>query len=277
MTWTERLGSIGVWRAVGDVDVPLAQTIEGLGYGTIWQGGSPDASLSAAESILDATEHIVVATGIVNIWKADAAELADSYHRIVASHPGRLVLGIGSGHREATPERVRPLAAMSRYLDVLDDKNVPVRDRVLSALGPKMLALAAERSGGTHPYLTTPNQTRAMREALGPGPLIAPEQTVVLDSDADSARQTARDFLKRYLRMSNYTTTMRRGGFTDDDVSGIGSDALVDGIVARGDAATLAAAVEAHLTAGADHVCVQVLPVARDIVPVLRDVIACFR
>lgn len=277
MAWTERLGSIGVWRGVSDFDVPLAQAIEGLGYGTIWQGASPGADLRAAEDILDATDRVVVATGIVNIWKADAAELADSYHRIAARHPGRLLLGIGSGHREATPERVRPLEAMSRYLDVLDKAKVPVHGRVLSALGPKMLALAAERSGGTHPYLTVPAQTRAMRDALGPGPLIAPEQTVVLGTDPGSARETARTFLTRYLRMSNYTTSMRRGGFTDDDVAAPGSDALVDGIVAHGDAARLADAVAAHRAAGADHVCIQVLPVASDIVPTLREVIAHLR
>jgi probable F420-dependent oxidoreductase len=277
MTWTERLGPIGVWRGVGDIDVTLARTIEQLGYGTIWQGASPTADLRAAEEILDATDRVVVATGIVNIWKEDAAALAESYHRITAAHPGRLLLGVGSGHREATPERVRPLEAMSRYLDVLDKTKVPVHDRVLSALGPKMLALAAERSGGTHPYLTVPGQTRAMRDALGAGPLIAPEQTVVLDTDPGSARETARTFLKRYLRMSNYTTSMRRGGFTDDDVAAPGSDALIDGIVAHGDTATLAGAVAAHRAAGADHVCIQVLPIAGDIVPTLREVIAHLR
>ena len=274
MSWTERLGTIGVWRGVGDVDAALAQTIEALGYGTLWQGGSPGADLRAAEDILDATSTLVVATGIVNIWKADAAELARSYQRIVAKHPGRLVLGIGSGHREATPERVRPLAAMAQYLDVLDEGGVPLDDRVLSALGPKMLALAADRSSGTHPYLTVPGQTRAMRAALGTGPLIAPEQTVVLDEDTATARETARAFLGRYLRMSNYTTSMKRGGFTDADVADGGSDRLIDGIVARGSAQSLSAAVHAHLDAGADHVCIQVLPVAGDIVPTLRAVMA---
>ncbi|MEQ6897145.1 LLM class F420-dependent oxidoreductase [Microbacterium sp. KR10-403] len=274
MTWTERLGRIGVWRGVGDVDVALAQTIEGLGYGTLWLGGSPGADLRAAEEILDATTTLMVATGIVNIWKADAAELARSYQRVAAKHPGRLILGIGSGHREATPERVRPLAAMAQYLDVLDEGGVPVGDRVLSALGPKMLALAAERSGGTHPYLTVPGQTREMREVLGAGPLIAPEQTVVLDDEAESARETARAFLGRYLQMSNYTTSMRRGGFTDADVADGGSDALIDGIVAHGTAQDLSATVDAHLDAGADHVCIQVLPVSGDIVPTLRAVMA---
>ena len=112
MTWSERLGRVGVWRGVKDIDPALARTLEELGYGTIWQGGSPGADLGPAEELLDATESLHVATGIVNIWKADPAELASSYHRLEAKHPGRLLLGIGSGHREATtpadsPPRMR--------------------------------------------------------------------------------------------------------------------------------------------------------------------------
>jgi probable F420-dependent oxidoreductase len=217
---------------------------------------------------------LVVATGIVNIWASDPAELADSYHRIEAGHPGRLLLGIGSGHREATPERVRPLDAMSRYLDVLDERAVPVQARVLSALGPRMLAMAAERSAGTHPYLTVPSQTREQRSILGPEALVAPEQTVVLDSDPEAGRRAARQFLEHYLELANYTSTMQRGGFTADDVANGGSDRLVDAIVVHGDAPVLAAAVRAHLDAGADHVCVQVQPVHSDIIPALRAIAA---
>jgi probable F420-dependent oxidoreductase len=257
---------------VGLVDDGLARTIEELGYRTLWLGGSPASDLRAAEALLDATRGLVVATGIVNIWRSDAAELADAYHRIEARHPGRLLLGIGSGHREATPERVRPLDAMARYLDVLDERRVPVAARVLSALGPRMLAMAAERSAGTHPYLTVPAQTAEGRDAIGAGALVAPEQTVVLDEDPASARATARAFLANYLRMSNYTGNMRRGGFTEADLADGGSDRLVDAIVAHGDAGELAAAVTAHLDAGADHVCVQVLPANGDVVPALRAI-----
>jgi probable F420-dependent oxidoreductase len=270
MGWRDRLGALGIWRNVAQIDVELARTAEGLGFGAIWQGGSPGADLRAAEALLDGTDSLVVATGIVNIWKSDAAELAASFHRIEAKHPGRLLLGIGSGHREATPERVRPLDAMARFLDVLDEGDVPVGARVLSALGPRMLAMAAARSAGTHPYLTVPAQTAEAREVLGPDALVAPEQTVTLDADAASGRRTARAFLANYLRMDNYTTSMRRAGFTDEDVADGGSDRLVDGIVVHGDAAVLASAVTAHLAAGADHVCVQVLPAAGPIVPTLR-------
>ncbi|MCP2635403.1 TIGR03620 family F420-dependent LLM class oxidoreductase [Microbacterium sp. HD4P20] len=261
MSWTERLGAYGVWRGKNGIDVPLARTIEQLGFGTIWQGSSPGSDLRAAEDLLDGTESVVVATGIVNIWKSDPSELADSYHRIVSRHPGRLLLGIGSGHREATPQRTRPLDAISRYLDVLDAGAVPSHDRVISALGPKMLAIAADRSAGTHPYLTVPPQTREAREALGPGSLIAPEQTVVVDPDPVAARRAARDFLQGYLSLSNYSRTMRRAGFSDDDFAGGGSDRLVDAIVLHGDPASIARGIRAHIDAGADHVCVQVQPI----------------
>lgn len=274
MGWSERLGSVGVWRGVKAVDAAMARSIEELGYGTVWQGGSPGSDLRPAEGLLGATESLVVATGIVNIWNSDAAELADSYHRIQAKHPGRLVLGIGTGHREATPERVRPIDAMSTYLDVLDQRGVPVEARVLSALGPRMLAMAAERSAGTHPYLTIPSQTREQRTTLGPGALIAPEQTVIFDTDPDAGRRVAREFLDAYLGLVNYTSTMQRGGFTAEDVAGGGSDRLVDAIVVHGDAAVLAAAVRAHLDAGADHVCVQVQPAEGDVLPALRAIAA---
>lgn len=275
MTWTQRLGALGMWRRGTDIDASLAREVESLGYGTIWLGGSPPADLEHAEALLDATESIVVATGIVNIWKSDAAELADAYHRVVAKHPGRLLLGVGTGHREATPHRARPLRAMTDYLDVLDEREVPIEDRVISALGPRMLAIAAERSAGTHPYLTVPSQTREGREALGAGTLVAPEQTVVLDTDPASARRSARAFLRSYLGLVNYTDNMLRAGFTEADIAGEGSDELVDRIVVHGSAADLVAAVRAHLDAGADHVCVQVQPVA-DASRALREIAAAF-
>jgi probable F420-dependent oxidoreductase len=272
VSWREKLGPVGVWRGVNDTDTPMAAAIEDAGFGTIWLGGSPPADLTAAEELLAATRSIVIATGIVNIWRTDPGELADSYHRISARFPGRLLLGIGSGHREATPERVRPLDAMARYLDTLDEREVPVQARVLSALGPRMLALAAGRSAGTHPYLTVPAQTRQMREDLGADVLIAPEQTVILDTDAAQARRAARGFLRNYLTLVNYTSTMQRGGFSAEDVAGEGSDHLVDTLIVHGDAQTLADGVRAHLSAGADHVCVQVQPVPSDVIAALRAI-----
>lgn len=272
MTWRQRLGPVGVWRGATAVGADLAAEVERLGFGAIWLGGSPGSDLGSAEALLDATATITVATGVVNIWSSEPGELAASFHRIEARHPGRLLLGIGTGHREATAERTRPLEAMARYLDVLDEGGVPRDRRVLSALGPKMLAMAAERSAGTHPYLTVPHQTAEQREVLGPHALVAPEQTVVLDTDPASARSSARGFLTNYLRLVNYTTTMRRGGFSEEDVAAPGSDHLVDAIVRHGDAAALAAAVRAHLDEGADHVCIQVVPAQGDPLPAYRAV-----
>lgn len=264
MTWRDRLGAVGVWRGIGILDPALASEIEGLGYGAIWLGGSPSSDLGQVERLVDATRSITIATGVVNIWKSDAEELAAAFHRVEAAHPGRLLLGIGSGHREATPERVRPLDAMQRYLDVLDERGVPTDRRVLSALGPRMLALAKERSAGTHPYLTTPPQTAEQRALLGNAALVAPEQTVVLDVDSERARSSARQFLRSYLQMVNYVSTMRRGGFSEQDVADGGSDRLVDSIVRHGNPEKLAAAVREHLDAGADHVCIQVVPATED-------------
>lgn len=260
MEWTTRLGELGVWRPHIDIPDALARAAEDLGYGALWLGMSPGSDLTRAHELLGVTSSVVVATGVVNIWKSDPVELAQSYHRITADHPGRLLVGIGSGHREGTPHRVRPLEATARYLDVLDAEGVPVGDRVISALGPRMTELARTRSAGTHPYLTVPAQTAQSRSALGPDMLVAPEQTVVLDSDPDSARATARAFLHRYLQLSNYTNTMKRAGFTDDDVAGEGSDELIDSIVVHGEASAIVAALRAHRAAGADHVCVQVQP-----------------
>ena len=284
MAHDHRLGRIGIWSSLWSVAyrsgdpaqtgaaADAASEVEALGYGTIWQGGSPASDLGAAEDLLDGTESIIIATGIVNIWTSNAVELADSYHRIQARHPGRLLLGIGTGHREDNAARTRPVDAMSRYLDVLDERGVPTEHRVLSALGPRMLAMAAERSAGTHPYLTVPSQTRQARTALGSGALVAPEQTVVLDANPESARRTARAFLAHYLTLVNYTSNMRRAGLTAEDLANGGSDNLVDQIVAHGDASALGAAVRVHLDAGADHVCVQVQPSDSDVIPALRAI-----
>lgn len=274
MSWQDTLGAVGVWRGVDDTDAETAAAAERLGYGTLWLGGSPPADLTAAERLLEATSSIVVATGITNIWMTDPAELADAYHRVDARFPGRLLLGIGSGHREASPQRARPLEAMGRYLDVLDERGVPASSRVLSALGPKMLRMSAERAVGTHPYLTIPSQSAQMREDLGPGVLVAPELTVVMDDDVERARGAARDFLRFYLQLDNYTTTMHRGGFSEADTAAPGSDRLVDEVVVHGGAAALGAGVRAHLDAGADHVCVQVQPVSADVVAVLTALAA---
>jgi len=145
------LGKIGIWRRASQLPPELVAEVEALGYGAIWVGGSPDGDLGFIENLLDTTDHIAVATGIVNVWKDDAATVGASYHRVTAKHPGRFLLGLGIGHPEATQEYQRPYAKLVSYLDELDGLNVPAEGRVLAALGPKVLALSARRAAGAHP------------------------------------------------------------------------------------------------------------------------------
>ena len=269
------LGPVGVWRG-GRTEPGLAVELERLGYSALWIGSSPSAELADAEALLDATETLVVATGIVNIWKSPAAEVARSYHRIAARHPDRFVLGIGAGHREATAEFTRPYEALTAYLDVLDEAGVPKQRRVLAALGPRVLRLAADRTAGAHPYLVTPEHTREARQILGPEALLAPEQKLILDTDPARARAAGTSTLRMYLGLTNYVSNLRRLGFTEDEVRGDGSDRLFDAVIAHGDADHLAAAVRAHLEAGADHVPLQVIG-TDDPIPAYRELAAALK
>ena len=262
---TPDLGSYGIWRHFAGDGPELARLIESSGYGAIWLGGSPPADLVSAEDVLAATESIVVATGIVNIWSAAAPEVAESYHRIEKKHPGRFLLGIGVSHAplidSKEPGRYRkPLAATEAFLDGIDAsaQPVPVANRVLAALGPKMLDLSKTKARGAHPYLTTPEHTRIAREVLGSGPLLLPEQTVLLTDDRDHAREVGGQWVRSYLKMPNYANNLRRLGFSDEEIDTV-SDRLLDAVIAWGDEDAVKRRVTEHLDAGADHVCVQVL------------------
>jgi len=178
------LGRFGVWLPTRSITPELAAKIESLGYGAVWIGGSPDAEVAWVEPALAQTTSLQLATGIVNIWSAPAPDVAESFARIESAHPGRFLLGIGVGHREHTEEYVKPYDALVSYLDELDAAMVPTSRRVLAALGPRVLRLAAERSAGAHPYLTTPEHTAKARELAGNAVFLAPEHKVVLSTDA---------------------------------------------------------------------------------------------
>ena len=200
------------------------QDIESLGYGAIWAGGSPAADLSWVDPILDATTTLQLATGIVNIWTADAGPVAESFHRIDKAYPGRFLLGIGVGHPEAGHEYKKPYDALTEYLDALDQNGVPADRRVVAALGPQVLKLSARRSAGAHPYLTTPEHTAQARELIGPDAFIAPEHKVVPTTDAEEARRVGRKALEIYLNLTNYLNSWKRLGFSDEEVAKPGSD-----------------------------------------------------
>jgi probable F420-dependent oxidoreductase len=254
------LGRYGVFGHATVLTADRARLLESLGYGTVWEGGSPPAGLAHVEAILDATSTLTVATGIVNVWTADAVAVARSYHRIEAAHPGRFLLGIGVGHPEANAAYRSPYQALVDYLDVLDAEGVPAERRILAALGPRVLRLAAKRTAGAHPYLVTPEHTRQARDILGPGKLLAPEQRVVLEADPAVARAVGRpSVVKPYLSLTNYTTNLQRLGFTPEDVAGEGSDRLIDALVVSGDDAQIRQRFEDHHQAGADHVAIQLI------------------
>jgi probable F420-dependent oxidoreductase len=268
------LGSFGVFGHYSQFQ-PLSaeqlQQIEALGYGAIWAGGSPPAELDWVDPILEQTTKLQVATGIVNIWTADAGPVAESFHRIEAAYPGRFLLGIGVGHREAIGEYRKPVDALTDYLDKLDEYGVPKQRRVVAALGPKVLQLSGERAAGAHPYLTTPEHTAQARQIIGPDAFLAPEHKVVLTTDSEKARAVGRKALDLYLGLTNYLNNFKRLGFTDADLEKPGSDAFIDAVVAHGTPDAVAARLKQHREAGADHVPVQVLTSGDKLVSALTE------
>ena len=259
MIEARRLGRFGIWRSASLVTPELAAGIERLGFGALWLGSSPAGDLIQAEELLDATTTLTLATSIVNMWQDQPEDVAGSFARLQRRYPDRFLLGVGAGHREATQQYARPYETLARYVDVLLAGGVPRDSLVLAALGPKVLGLARDRAAGAIPYLVPPGHTRQARAVLGPGPLLAPEHMVVLDTDPDRARALGRTRVQSHLGLVNYTSNLRRLGWTDDDLSGSGSDALIDALVAQGSPAEIAAQLTRHLDAGADHVCLHLL------------------
>ncbi len=257
-----KLGQFGVWtsyRRIGEEHAgEAAKLVEDLGFGTFWLGGSPQ--LPALRPLLQATNRIVVATGILNVWQSDPEQVATDFSELDREFPGRALLGIGIGHPEATGQYRQPLSTMREFLDGLDAAHDPVpRDsRCLAALRPRMLQLSAERALGAHTYFVPVAHTRAARERLGPSALLAPELACVIEDDAESGRARARAYAELYLGLRNYTRNLLDYGFSDHDLADGGSDRLIDAVIPQGDADHIAAVAHEHLRAGANHVCLQV-------------------
>jgi probable F420-dependent oxidoreductase len=276
----ERLGPVGAWltllglRSAGEERAAAAE-LERLGYPALWFGETPvnKEAFVHAGILLAATERMAIATGIASIYARDAAAANAAANALAEAHDDRFVLGLGVSHAPAVAQRGhdygRPVTEMRRYLDALDasDYRAPAPAHpapvVLAALRRRMLELARDRTHGAHPYLVTPAHTARARETLGRGPVLAPEQGVVLETDPGRARAIAREHLTAYLRLPNYTNSWREDGFGEDDFADGGSDRLVDALIAWGDADAIAARVREHHQAGADHVCIQ--PVIRDL------------
>jgi probable F420-dependent oxidoreductase len=264
------LAGVGVWSSqlrygdAGEASEAAAELDE-LGYTALWIPDVGGPVLDSVDQLLASTKQAVIATGILNLWMHEPADVAASYAALTAKHGERFLLGIGVSHAPLIDSKEpglyrKPLAATRAYLDAIDatEQPVPAANRVLAALGPKMLELSATRCRGAHPYLVTPDHTRYAREHLGEGPLLLPEQTVVLTTDRAEARTLGTDWLRSYLALPNYANNLLRSGFSQDDLTSV-SDRLFDAIIAWGDEDAVLRRVNEHLAAGADHVCVQVL------------------
>jgi probable F420-dependent oxidoreductase len=254
------LGRYGVWTG-RPVTPELAVEIQKLGFGTLWLGASQGAQVKFVEPILANTTNLTVVAGVA-IWSPPAEAMAGSFHLIDTAHPGRFLLGVGAGHRE-------PYDALVDYLDDLDAAEVPGRGRVLAALGPQVLKLAARRSAGAQSYLTTPEHTERARELVGDTVYLAPQHSVVLSLDPDKARAIGRKEVAEALDITDYVNNCRRLGFAEGDLAKPGSDTMIDAVVAHGSAQDIASRLSEHIDAGADHVAIKVLGSPETLLPTL--------
>jgi probable F420-dependent oxidoreductase len=265
------LSGTGIWSGqlrYGDAGLitDAAAELDSLGYSAIWIPDVGGDVLGSIETLLGATQRCAVATGILNIWMHEPAEVAQRRASWNADWQSRFLLGLGVSHAplidHQNPGRYnKPFSKMVEYLDGLDQAAAPwpVGARVLAALRPRMLGLARDRAAGIHPYFVPPEHIANARAVIGPGPTIATELAVVIDKDPSSARETARRHTAVYTTLENYTNNLRQFGYGDDDFADRGSDRLIDAIVAWGDVAAISERVRAMRDAGADHVCIQVI------------------
>jgi len=270
------VGTVGIWtfaldRQRGPEARHFVAQVEALGFQALWipEGLGSKEAFAHAAFLLASSQRLAVATGIASIWARDAVAMANGGRTLGDAYPGRFVLGIGVSHEESVSRRGeayrRPFERMRGYLDAMreaphacPDPEVPP-PVLLAALGPKMLELAAERAAGAHTYFVPPEHTEVARAVMGAGPFLSPEQAVILESDPERARRLARKYMSGYIGLPNYARNLLRLGWTEGDLSDGGSDKLVDAIVAWGDVEAIAARVQEHLDAGADHVSIQAL------------------
>ncbi|HEY5696933.1 MAG TPA: LLM class F420-dependent oxidoreductase [Acidimicrobiales bacterium] len=277
------LGRVGLWTFFLDLQPAdrvrdLVPEIEAMGWGCVWvpEAVNRDAMVNSA-LLLSASTTLNIGTGIASIWGRDPMTTAASLKSLSEAWPGRFVLGLGVSHQPMVDhirgqDYTKPFTKMRDYLAAMDaalymSPAPETTHVVLAALGPKMLALSATAADGAHPYFVPVEHTAVAREHLGPDALLAPEQAVVLSTDADEARRVARGHMATYLNLPNYTNNLRRFGWGDEDLADGGSDRLVDAIVAWGDEQAILDRVAAHHERGADHVALQVLPLDGASVP----------
>lgn len=269
------IGTFGIWTSLLDLHpnsrgCEVVAELDDMGWGALWRPESTGRDpLITAGLWLDACDRMAVATGIAQTYARHPLTMNAGAMTLVEAFPGRFLLGLGVSHAPMVEgvrglDYSRPLTDMSAYLDAMDaspftgfgpQERPP---RVLAALGPKMLALSAEKADGAHPYFAPPEHTATARSIIGPDAFLAPEQMVFLETDPERARRVARENMHRYLQLPNYTNNLERCGFSREEIENV-SDRLVDTIVLWGDFDKIVEGIRAHVDAGADHVCVQAL------------------
>ncbi len=282
------IGKIGIWAMLeamsGRETLDFAQKVEKHGYKVLWlpEGPGRDPFVHAAY-LLSHTQSLAIATGIANIWARDAVAMASAARTVTEIASGRFILGIGVSHKPIVTSRGhtydKPYSYMMQYLPALNEalkkqgqakREIPL---LIAALHPKMLALAAAQTDGTHPYFVPPEHTAKVRAQIGADPWICVEQAVILETDAVKARTAARQHMSFYVtRLPNYKNNLKALGWQEADFENGCSDRLVDAIVAWGSEAKIRDRIEAHLTAGATHVCIQALRVDSKPLPDLRAI-----
>jgi probable F420-dependent oxidoreductase len=282
-----KLGKLGVWASLDGVTaaagLEIAKRVEHLGYAALWMPESRGRNVLVHSAwLLAGTNKLVVASGIANIYARDAMAMASAQRGLNEQSNGRFLLGVGVSHAP-TVNTLRghvygkPVATMRGYLEAMrtalyaapPPPEPPLT--IIAALGPRMLALAAELADGAHPYNVPPQHTAEARRLLGPNKLLCPEQMVVLETNPSEARLIARAALSRYLQLENYVNNWRRLGFGDNDLGGGGSDRFLDANVAWGDEAAIRARIQEHWDAGADHVCIQPIRMEEDSQQILDE------
>ncbi len=259
-----KLGRIGIWSMelrFGDpgAAAEAAGELDDLGFGALWFPGGHGGDITGdIDRLLAVTSRATIATGILNIWAHEPEDVAAWWKALPAGQQSRVLLGVGASHAESIEAYNKPLSAMRAWLERARAAGIPAESLCIAALAPKMLALSGQMTAGTHPYLATPEHTAMCRAAVGPGRLVAPEQGVILEKDPARARELARQALGNYLFRQNYRNNWLRLGFTEEDIETV-SDGLVDALFAWGGVEQIAERVNAHVAAGADHVCLQLI------------------
>jgi probable F420-dependent oxidoreductase len=278
------IGKVGIWFFLDAMtaaeSADFARKAEKLGYGAMWIPEAVGREPFAHAAYLAAhTERIVFATGIANIWARDPITMSAASKTVADVSGGRFLLGIGVSHKPLVSNLRghsydKPYSYMREYLPKIKSAlyrapmpKEPVQI-VIAALHPKMLQLSATEADGTHTYFVPPEHTAKARAAIGPKPWICAAQAIILETDAAKARAAARTYMKTYVpRLPNYTNNLKALGWKDEEFANGCSDKLVDAIVAWGSEDQIRARIDAHLKAGATHVCILPLRVDNESLP----------